>query len=134
MKSDYDLFFLRLWLSDYRRKFLKRKNINRWKPNVNGTPIIIDKLLNSFDRKIKGIPLFTDEVKREYFEGLRKIFENYYDEQKFNNPSRKDAYMNYLAINFKTTGYRRAKENNLNELMTFKEFVATGLCNKYRLL
>jgi len=130
MKSDCKL--LSYELHNYRRAFLKRKNINRWKRNINGTPEIVDKLLNSFNRKIKGIPMFTDEVKREYFEGLSKIFANYYDELKFNNLSRKDAYYTYLASNFKTTGRGRSLTNNLNELMTFKEFIAAGICNKYR--
>lgn len=130
MKSDCKLLYYDL--HNYRRTFLKRKNINCWKKNINGTPVIIDKLLNSFNRKIKGIPLFTDDVKSEYFEGLRKIFANHYDELKFNNLSRKDAYYNYLASNFITTGRGRSKKNNLNELMTFKEFIAAGICNNYR--
>jgi len=119
-------------LNNYRSSFLKRKNINRWKRNINGTPEIVDKLLNSFNRKIKGIPMFTDEVKREYFEGLRKIFENYYDELKFNNLSRQDAYYTYLARHFRATGRGRYVKNNLNELMSFKEFIAAGICNDYR--
>ena len=98
----------------------------------NRIPRIIDKLLNSFDRKIKGIPLFTADIKKEYFEGLNKIFEKYYDELKFNNLSRKDAYYKYCAENFKTSGKGRAKKNNLNELMTFKQFVSAGLSNNYR--
>jgi len=130
MKSDCELLCYEL--NNYRRSFLKRKNINRWKRNINGTPEIVDKLLNSFNRKIKGIPMFTDEVKREYFEGLSKIFANYYDELKFNNLSRKDAYYTYLASNFKTTGRGRSLKNNLNELMTFKEFISAGICNNYR--
>lgn len=119
-------------LQEYRRNFLKRKNINGWKPNIDGTPVIVDKLLNSFNRKIKGIPMFTDEVKREYFEGLSKIFANYYDELKFNNLSRKDAYIAYLARHYKATGRGRYIKNNRNELMTFKEFIAAGICNNYR--
>ena len=130
MKSDCKLLYYQL--HNYRRAFLKRKNINGWKRNINGTPEIVDKLLNSFDRKIKGIPLFTDDVKREYFEGLSKIFANHYDELKFNNLSRKDAYHKYIASNFKTTGRGRHLKNNLNELMTFKEFIAAGICNNYR--
>jgi hypothetical protein len=130
MKSDCKLLYYKL--HNYRRAFLKRKNINGWKPNIDGTPVIVDKLLNSFNRKIKGIPMFTDEVKREYFEGLSKIFANYYDELKFNNLSRKDAYYTYLASNFKTTGRGHSLKNNLNELMTFKEFIAAGICNNYR--
>lgn len=130
MKSDCKLLYYEL--HNYRRAFLKRKNINRWKRNINGTPETVDKLLNSFNRKIKGIPMFTDEVKREYFEGLSKIFANYYDELKFNNISRKDAYYTYLASNFKTTGRGHSFKNNLNELMTFKEFIAAGICNNYR--
>ena len=130
MKSDCELLCYEL--NNYRSSFLKRKNINRWKRNINGTPEIVDKLLNSFNRKIKGIPMFTDEVKREYFEGLSKIFANYYDELKFNNLSRKDAYYTYLASNFKTTGRGHSLKNNLNELMTFKEFISAGICNNYR--
>ena len=130
MKSVCKLLYYEL--NNYRSSFLKRKNINGWKRNINGTPEIVDKLLNSFNRKIKGIPMFTDEVKREYFEGLSKIFANYYDELKFNNLSRKDAYYKYLASNFKTTGRGRSLTNNLNELMTFKEFIAAGIYNNYR--
>ena len=130
MKSDCRL--LHYELSDYRRSFLKRKNINHWKKNIDGTPESLDKLLNSFNRKIKSIPLFTDDVKVQYFEGLNKIFEKHYEELKFNNASRKDAYYKYCGQNFKTTGNGRAKKNNLNELMTFKQFVSAGLSNNYR--
>ena len=108
MKSDCKLLYYEL--HNYRCSFLKRKNINGWKSNIDGTPVIIDKLLNSFNRKIKGIPMFTDDVKREYFEGLRKIFEKYYDELKFNNLSRKDAYYKYCGENFKTSGNGRTKK------------------------
>jgi len=119
-------------LNYYRRSFLKRKNINGWRKNITGTPIIIDKLLNSFDRKIKGIPLFTEDVKIEYFKGLNDIFEKYYNEMKYNNFSRKDCYYSYLAENYRTTGKGRWKKNNLAELMSFKQFIKAGLCNDYR--
>ena len=71
-------------------------------------------------------------MKVQYFEGLNKIFEKHYDELKFNNASRKEAYYNYRAQNFKTTGKGRALRNNLNEMMTFKQFVSAGLSNNYR--
>ena len=94
MKSDCKLLYYDL--DNYRRSFIKRKNINCWKKNITGTPIIIDKLFNSFDRKIKGIPLFSEDVKIEYFKGLNAIFEKYYNEMKYNNLSRKDCYYNIL--------------------------------------
>jgi len=130
MKLDCELLYYDL--NNYRRSFLKRKNINSWRKNITGTPIIIDKLLNSFDRKIKGIPLFPEDVKIEYFKGLNDIFEKYYNEMKYNNLSRKDCYYRYLAEHFKTTGKGRGLKNNLAELMSFKQFIKAGLCNAYR--
>ena len=130
MKSDCKL--LCYDLNDYRRSFLKRKNINGWRKNINGTPIIIDKLLNSFDRKIKGLPLFSEDVKIEYFKGLNDIFEKHYNEMKYKNISRKDCYYKYIAVHFKTTGKGRSTKNNLEELMSFKQFIKAGLCNNYR--
>ena len=116
MKSDCKLLYYDL--DDYRRSFLKRKNINGWRKNITGTPIIIDKVLNSFDRKIKGIPLFPEDVKIEYFKGLNDIFEKYYNEMKYNNIIQElDCYYNYLAEHFKSTGKGRGLKNNLAELM-----------------
>ncbi len=129
MKLDCEL--LSYDLNNYRRSFLKRKNINGWRKNITGTPIIIDKLLNSFDRKIKGVPLFSEDVKIEYFKGLNDIFEKHYNEMKYNNLSRRDCYYKYLAAHFKITGKGRGK-NNLAELLSFKQFIKAGLCNSYR--
>ena len=62
---------------------------------------------------------------------MNKIFEKHYDELKFNNASRKDAYYNYCGQNFKTTGNGSPLKNNLNELHSLdwyhKDFLATLL-------
>ncbi len=64
-------------LYNYRKWFLKRKNINSYKKTNKNTPENLDKLLNSFDRKIKNIAIFTDEVKKEYYKGLKKTIQSY---------------------------------------------------------
>jgi hypothetical protein len=123
MKLDCEL--LAIDLSNYRRSFLKRKNINRYVKQSKGTPIILDKLMNAFDRKIKGIPIFTEDVKKEYFEGLKKIYSNYYEEIRLPKPSRKDAYISYLAENYCLYGKKY-------KTIQFDEFVKRGLSNNYR--
>lgn len=123
MKLDYDL--LAIDLMNYRKSFLKRKNINRYSKQVKGTPIIIEKLINSFDRKIKGISIFSNEVKQEYFIGLREIFATFYEENRLPNPSKKDAYINYLAENYCLYGKKYKS-------ISFNEFVKRGLSNNYR--
>lgn len=123
MKSDYNL--LAIELNEYRKSFLKRKNINRYSKQLKGTPIIIDKLINSFDRKIKGIPIFTNEVKREYFIGLNKIFTSFYEENSLPKPSKKDAYINYLATNYCIYGKKY-------DSLSFAEFKKRGMSNNYR--
>jgi hypothetical protein len=72
-------FWLRNCLQNYRRAFLKRQNINQYKRQKKGTPKVISNLINAFDRKINNVPIFTDELKKEYLKGINTIFENYYD-------------------------------------------------------
>ena len=123
---------LSLILNNYRRSFLKRKFINNYKKNVNGTPTNIDKLINCFERKIKGIEIFNDSTKKLYFEGLNKIYSDYYDEMKFNKISKKELYFIYLSENYKVTGRGKNKHNNRLELMTFEQFKKSGYCNKFK--
>jgi hypothetical protein len=70
---------LRNCLHAYRRHFLKRKNINQYKRQKKGTHKVISNLINAFDRKINKVPIFTDEIKKEYLKGINTIFANYYD-------------------------------------------------------
>ena len=123
MKLDYEI--LALDLSNYRKSFLKRKNINRYSKQIKGTPIVIDKLINSFDRKIKGIPIFSNDTKQEYFKGLNKIFSLFYYENRLPKPSKKDAYINYLAESYCLYGKNYKS-------MSYKEFVSRGMSNNYR--
>ena len=112
-------------LHQYRKNFLKRKNINCYKKTHKETPILLDKLINKFDRKIKGLPIFTDEVKYEYFKGLQNIFNLYYDETFNPKLSRRCAYYNYLAENYCLYGKNYKSKS-------FKEFVSSGLAKYYR--
>ena len=123
MKLDYSI--LAIDLMNYRKSFLKRKNINRYTKQKKGTPIIIDKLINSFDRKIKGINIFTNDIKKEYIKGLNIIFAKFYEENRLPKPSKRDAYINYLAENYILygKGYKS---------ISFDEFVKRGLSNNYR--
>ena len=75
----YDDITLKISLNNYRKWFLKRKNINGYKKLPKGTPKEIDRLINSFDRKIDGKSIFTDEVKKEYFNGISIIYNKFYE-------------------------------------------------------
>jgi len=109
----------------YRQYFLKRKNINRYKKTSKGTPIIIDKLLNSFDRKIKSQPIFTDDVRAEYFKGLQKLFNDYYDDTFQPRLPKWFHYSSYQADMYVIFGkWDKAK--------TYKEFVSTGMLAYYK--
>jgi hypothetical protein len=112
----------------YRKDFLKRKNINRYKKSNKGTPVVLDKLLNSFDRKIKGVPIFNDEVKKEYFEGLQNIFNNYYEDTFQPRITKRQYYSSYLAIMYDIYGVKNYKEKSL----TLKEFISTGELAKFK--
>jgi hypothetical protein len=89
------------------------------------TPIVLDKLLNAFDRKIKGLPIFADDIKKEYFNGLRDIFSLYYAESFEPKKSKKYCYNEYLSDNYCIYG-------KIHTTKTFNEFVKCGLVNKYR--
>lgn len=123
MKLDYEI--LAIDLMNYRRSFLKRKNINKYSKQIKGTPIIIDKLINSFERKIKGVSIFSNEIKQEYFIGLNKIFASFYEESRFPKPSKKDAYINYLAECYCLFGRK-------HKPISYNEFVKRGMSNNYR--
>ncbi len=112
----------------YRQSFIKRKNINRYKKTSKGTPIIIDKLLNSFDRKIKGQPIFTDDIRAEYLKGLECIFNLYYKETSKPKPTKKHYYTSYLADMYIVFGSKCYREKSL----PFKEFVSTGMLAHYK--
>ena len=131
MKQDFNLS-IEDAVREYRRAFLKRKNIQGYKKLNKYTPKRLDKLVNAFDRKIKKKPIFSEKVKEQYFLGLEKIFTQYYETLNQNRLSKKDAYINYLATNFKISGRGRSLKNNLNKLMTYSEFIKSGLCNSYR--
>lgn len=131
MKSDYretDNWMLRYNLDNYRRRFLKRKNINGHISHKKGTPEIISKLLNAFDRKIKGISIFNDNVKAKYFAGLQEIFTEHYISANINRKSRKEAYISYWAEQHIKHGRKQINEH----VKTFKEFVKAGMANDYR--
>lgn len=134
-KYDKDSVLPEMILDDlmfYRKSFLKRKNINGYKKLPNGTPIIIDKLINSFDRKIKSKKLFKDDVKIEYLKGVQLFFNSYYEAMSYPKESKKDSHSNYIVANFRVKGRGRQRKNNMDELMTFKEFKKSGLVNKFR--
>lgn len=84
-------------LHKYRLHFLKRKNIQKYKKSKKGTPIVIDKMINSFDRKIQGITIFSEEVKNEYFKGINEIMSNYYLETFLPKKSKYEKYISFLA-------------------------------------
>jgi hypothetical protein len=126
MKSECNFYSsINYEVQEYRKSFLKRKNVSNYKKSKKNTPVVIDKLFNSFDRKIKGISIFTDEVKKEYFKGLKCIFESYYNETFEPKNSRRYAYTNYLAENYIIFGKNYKSK-------TYKEFIKSGLANKYK--
>lgn len=128
MKSDFETCFrgINFEVQKYREDFLKRKNINGYKKTSKNTPLLLDKIINKFDRQIKGIPIFLPDVKKEYLTGLERIFGYYYIERIQPKASRKEAYISYLAENYIKYG-RKYKGGK-----TFKEFISSGLSNKYR--
>jgi hypothetical protein len=113
-------------LHQFRKGFLKRKNVNGYKKTNKNTPIIIDKLINSFDRKIKNISIFTDNVKDEYFERIKHIFDEHYNDTFEPKKSKKTCYFEYLADN-----YMLYKKNYKSK--TFKEFKSSGLLKNYKI-
>jgi len=92
------------------------------------TPMIINKIINAFDRKINGVSIFTDEVKAEYFKGLQDIFREYYEGTYEPKMSRRSSYISYLADLYITYG----KSNYRSKAKTYKEFIMAGMSNRYR--
>ena len=130
MKSDYNfeveyknLKFLYWSLIEYRKSFLKRKNINQYRRQKKGTPKLISNMINSFDRKINNVPIFTDEIKKEYLKGINIIFKNYYI-MKDLYLSRKDYYKIYVAEHY--CMYKNLK------CITFQEFKLQGYYKRYK--
>jgi hypothetical protein len=82
-------------------------------------------LINSFDRKIKNISIFTDNVKDEYFERIKHIFDEHYNDTFEPKKSKKTCYFEYLADN-----YILYKKNYKSK--TFKEFKSSGLLKNYK--
>jgi len=93
--QDSNNYLLVYALQEYRKRFLKRKNVSNYKKNRGN--VLIDKLLNAFDRKIKGIDIFTIDVKTEYFKGLKNIYNEFYNSTYENRPSKNDERINKLA-------------------------------------
>jgi hypothetical protein len=113
-------------LKCYRRN-IHRYKINSWITNIKGTPIEIDKLLNSMKRKILGVPLLKPDYQKEYLDGIRNIYSEYYDKQKYPNISRRYLYAEYL-----TDIYILHKKEWNKHKMSYKEFKRSGLVVKYR--
>ena len=117
-------------LYTYRINFLSKiKNINRYKKTSIGTPYKVDRIINCFDRKIKNIPIFTDEVRLKYLNGINNIYTEYYQSTYENKTSKKMAYLQY-----QTDIYFKYNKKMKIEVLNFKEFKKSGLVNKYKKL
>jgi hypothetical protein len=58
----------------------KKKNKNGYKTGIiKGTPDYLVKQFAAFDRKIKKLPLFNDNVKADYLNGIQLIYSSYYE-------------------------------------------------------
>ena len=130
MKSDYDLQpdykdlkFLYWCLRDYRKSFLKRKNINQYRIQKKGTPKVISNLINAFDRKINNLPIFTDEIKKEYLKGINTIFANFY--------SMKDEYLSRKQFFNKYAAEMYYKHRSYKLTLSFKEFKSQGYYKRF---
>jgi hypothetical protein len=127
MRSDCDykdLKYLYWSLKEYRYKFIKkRQNINQYRRQKKGTPKVIIKMINAFDRKINNVPIFTDEIKKEYLKGINTIFANYYSMQD-EYLSRKDYYGMFWAEQY-------CVFKNPRYIISFKEFKEQGYYKRY---
>lgn len=124
LDCDYkDLKFLYWCLKEYRSKFLKRQNINQYQRQKKGTPKIISNLINAFDRKINDVPIFNNEVKKEYLKGINTIFANYYS---MNDEylSRRQCYNKYEAEMYCT-------HRTYELILSFKEFKSQGYYKRF---
>jgi len=115
-------------LRNYRRKFLKRQNINKWKSYGKDTPFEVSQILNCFDRKIKNLPIFNESVRDEYFKGLQEIFNGYYESMLDNQPSKKDFYIKWKADCYVIKGYGAITN------MSFKDWKKSFLFYRYKYL
>jgi hypothetical protein len=124
LDCDYkDLKYLYWCLKEYRYKFLKRQNINQYRRQKKGTPKQISNLINAFDRKINNLPIFTDEIKKEYLKGINTIFANFYS-MKDEYLSRKDYYSDFWAEQY-------CVFKNPKYIISFKEFKEQGYYKRY---
>jgi hypothetical protein len=122
-------------LHEYRKDFLsKRKNVNKYKKQPNGTPKIIDKMINAFDRKIKGVPILKDEVKKIYMEGIESIFDDFYNSLIDDNTSKQYYYRMYQADMYCNLNppFTKAKNRKEPKYLSFREFKMAGLVKKYK--
>jgi hypothetical protein len=121
MKLDCDI--LAMYLREHRKKFLLRKNINDYKSYKKDTPLKLQKILNSFDRKINNKFIFNDEIKKQYYNILNDFFEIYYNNIRFNRLSKKECYIQYQAEQY-CNGYNP---------FSYETFISKGWHIKYKL-
>lgn len=117
LHCDYDLFFR---LKRYREKFLKAKVRKQGYTNSGvqkGTPELLEKWIIALDRKVKHKSIFNKKVKKQYFEGINKIWAEYYDElSKEQKPSKFDKKINKMAEEHLAKIQRKLHEKHINKL------------------
>jgi hypothetical protein len=97
--NDYDISYS---LKEYRKRYLSNKvckNIIFKAPKH--TPIIIEKIINCFERKIKNKTLLKDVFLEDYKVGINEIWKQYHDFYcKHQRKSKKEKRIDMLASEY----------------------------------
>jgi hypothetical protein len=112
-------------LSEHRKSFLKRMNVQGYKKQAKGTPVILDKIINSFDRKIRQKFIFNSEIRKQYFSELKKIYERHYCEVRAMQFNRSSAYISYKADFY-------IKYNEIDKANSKNDFIKSGGYRLYK--
>jgi hypothetical protein len=111
--SASNMAYFRMRLRLYRLHALDhKKNKSGYKSDIKkGTPIILVKKFAAFERKIKNIPLFENDIRVEYLTGLQLIYSKYYEAMAGHNYRKLKGSQNRLNIDHHRTYYD--KEGNI---------------------
>lgn len=126
-------------LKEFRLNFLKPSKINHYKTTSKDTPRELDRLINQFDRKIKGLPILNEKMKLEYLKKIESFKIKLIGEKFF--CSKIDAFISFrhFVIFGLRSPIKRGKRKiriidgyEFIETYSYKEFKSSGMVSLFK--
>jgi hypothetical protein len=89
---------LSMYLNQYRKFYLQRKNIQNYKSYSGSRKV--SRVFNSFERMIYGISIFSDELKNDYISGINHIFAEFYSGTYENKYGKRERYIDQKVAEY----------------------------------